>query len=142
MNVGRMAGDALRSTGGKKRAATLGSATSGFDPISTARAVASQFHPGIGLLDDAVSVGESVTSSGANSLSETILSGINSIGSLGGVLSTKAPALGAQLSRVGPLGAALGVGTAVSGWMTDNLDQNVASSGRGTGRQSFTRGGK
>ena len=142
MAFGRMAGDALRSTGGKKRAATLGSATSGFDPISTARAVASQFHPGIGLLDDAVSARESVTSSGANRFSGTILSGINGIGSLGGVLSTKAPALGAQLGRAGPLGAALGVGTAVSDWMTDNLDQNASSSGRGTGRQSFTRGEK
>ena len=141
MGLIRFAGDALKPTGGKKRTATLGAVTSGFDPISTARAVASELHPGIGLLDDAVSVGESVTSSGANSLGETILNSINGIGSLGGVISSKAPALGGQLSRVGPLGAALGVGTAVSGWMTDNLDQNVASSGRGTGRQSFTRGG-
>ncbi len=138
MNFGRMAGDALRFTGGKKRSATLGSATSGFDPISTARAVVSQFHPGIGLLDDALSVGENVTSSDTNSISETVLSGINGIGSLGGVVSSKAPAVGSYLGKAGPLGAALGTGSAVGQWMTDNLDQNIASSGRGSGRNSFT----
>lgn len=135
----RFAGDALSSTGGKKTNAIIASADSGFDVVGTARAVGSQLHPALGFLDDATSVAEGVKGI-SNSVSDNILNGVNTLGSLGGVISTKAPALGAQLGQAGPLGIALGTGAAIGGWMQDNLDQNVSSSGRGAGRQSFKKG--
>ena len=134
----RFAGDALSSTGGKKTNATIGMIDSGFDAIGTARAIGSQLHPALGLMDDAASFTESAKGIGSN-VSDSILNGVNALGSIGGVISTKAPALGSQLGQAGPLGIALGTGAAIGGWMQDNLDQNVSSSGRGTGRQSFQK---
>ena len=138
MGLKRFAGDALRSTGGKKTNATIGAIDSGFDTVGTLRAIGSQLHPALGFMDDAASVAEGVKGIG-NNISDNILNGVNTLGSLGGVISTKAPALGAQLGQAGPLGIALGTGATIGKWMQDNLDQNVSSSGRGTGRQSFKK---
>ncbi len=137
MPFGRMAGDLFRSTGGKKTNATIGTINSGFDTLGTIRVVGSQLHPALGLLDDAASLGESAKGLG-QSVSDTILNGTNAVGSLGSLITSKAPALGARMGQAGPLGISLGAGSAVGQWMTDNLDQNVASSGRGSGRNSFT----
>ena len=137
MNFGRMAGDLFKSTGGKKTNATIGTIDSGFDTLGTIRAIGSELHPALGLLDDAASLSESATSLGQG-VSNTILHGTNALGSIGGLIASKAPALAANLGQAGPLSIALGAGANVGQWMTDNLDQNVASSGRGGGRQSFT----
>jgi len=137
MGLMRFAGDALKSTGGKKTNATIATIDSGFDAVGTARAVGAQLHPALGLMDDAASLTESVGNLGKG-LSDTILNGVNSVGAVGSLISTKAPALGAQLGQAGPLGIALGAGAAVGDWMNNNLDQNVSSSGRGAGRRSLS----
>ena len=137
MGLMRFAGDALKSTGGKKTNATIGTIGSGFDAIGTVRAVGAQLHPALGLMDDAASLTESVGNLGKG-LSDTILNGVNSVGAVGSLISTKAPALGAQLGQAGPLGIALGAGAVVGDWMNNNLDQNVSSSGRGAGRRSLS----
>ena len=141
MGLMRFAGDALKSTGGKKTNAIVGAIDSGFDVVGTARAIGSQLHPALNFIDDVTSVAEGVKGI-SNSVSDNILNSVNTLGSIGGVVSTKAPALGAQLGQAGPLGIALGTGATIGKWMQDNLGQNVSSSGRGAGRQSFTRGGK
>ena len=133
----RMAGS-FATGQGRKTNALIGTGASNFDAIGTARAVISQFHPGIDLVDNAVGLveqGNKLTQS--KNVSDTILSGTNATGAAGTVLGVKAPALGAALSQAGPLSGALSIGAGVGKWMQDNLPQYSSSSGRGAGRSSF-----
>ena len=134
----RFAGDVFRTGQGRKTSAVIGTGASNFDPVGTARAVASQLHPGINLVDNAVNLveqGNKITQS--KGAADTILSGTSATGAAGTVLGIKAPAVGAALSQAGPLSGALTIGAGIGNWMQNNLPQYSSSSGRGGGRSSF-----
>jgi len=132
----RKAGDVFRTGGGKKTAATMGAINSGFDLIGTARAVGSELHPTLGLIDDAAGLVETAVSPGSG-VTDAIINGTSATGAAGNLIGIKAPAVGGVLSKAGPLAGALSIGAGIGDWMVNNLDQNASSSGRGSGRSSF-----
>ena len=136
MGFFRKAGDIFSTGNGKKTSATIGTLNSGFDIIGTARAVGSELHPTLGLLDDAAGLVETAVNPGQG-VASTFINGTGAVGGAGNLIGIKAPALGARIGQAGPLAGALGIGANLGDWMTNNLDQNVSSSGRGSGRNSF-----
>ena len=120
MGLQRFATDIFNATKGNKHKMVVGSASSGFDLLGSARAVASQLHPLAGGVNDIVSIGENLN--GINNgvdihqvgknLVGGIQSGLSAVGGLGGLLGAKGAAGAASVA--GPASLLLGTSMAIS----------------------------